>query len=196
MKPTSGSELCAIQIIEKTSYLLRRQNLTFLCLFLYNLFKIVLNCQQIVYNDLQIVISLICVTVFTPMKFCVLLLIRRSFSLNFPDIISKMEYCPPNVTLSVIWFNHGISQCFMDTVSTSIFTGFLLIFGSIQLYMYNKYASLISDLNQISKSKLFYLQIFLSVVVPILAIARFILQSAIYNGGKVYGYMVSWASFT
>lgn len=106
------------------------------------------------------------------------------------DIISKMEYCPPNVTLSVIWLNHGISQCFMDTISTSIFTGFLLIFGSIQLYMYNKYASIISDLNQISKSKLFYLQIFLSVVVPILAIARFILQSAIYNGGKVYGYMV------
>lgn len=101
-----------------------------------------------------------------------------------------MEYCPPNVTLSVIWLNHGISQCFMDTVSTSIFTGFLLIFGSIQLYMYNKYASVISDLNQISKSKLFYLQIFLSVVVPILAIARFILQSAIYNGGKIYGYMV------
>lgn len=52
-----------------------------------------------------------------------------------------MEYCPPNVTISEIWVDHGISQCFMETVSAAIIGGFLLVFGIIQVVMYKRYLS-------------------------------------------------------
>lgn len=102
----------------------------------------------------------------------------------------KMEYCPPNITLSEIWINHGISHCFMDTVSSSIIAGFILIFGTIQLIMYRKYSTLIDDANQIAKSKLYNLQILLLIFVPSLAIIRFILEATVYDAASVYGYMV------
>lgn len=102
-----------------------------------------------------------------------------------------IAYCPPNVTLSEIWTKNGISHCFVDTVSTSVIAGFLLVFGSLQLLMYRKYATLVDDIQQIRKSKLYNLQIFLSLLVPLLALIRFILQSTFYDGGKIYGFMVS-----
>lgn len=101
-----------------------------------------------------------------------------------------IAYCPPNVTLSEVWTKNGISHCFFDTVSTSAIAGFLLIFGSLQLFMYRRYATLIDE-HQIRKSKLYNLQIFLSLLVPALAIIRFLFQIFFYNSGKVYGFMVS-----
>lgn len=104
----------------------------------------------------------------------------------------KMDYCPPNSSMSVLWTNHGISECFMDTVSTSIISGFIVLFGSIQLYMYYKYATSVD--NQVSRSKLYNFQIFLSLLVPVLAMIRFSLQVLYYRGGeeKIYGYMVKY----
>ena len=52
-----------------------------------------------------------------------------------------LEYCPPNVTLDVFWVNHGLTRCFLDTVSTSIITGFLVLFGTIESLIYRKYGS-------------------------------------------------------
>lgn len=105
-----------------------------------------------------------------------------------------MDYCPPNITLSVIWTNHGISHCFMDTVSTSVIAGFLLIFGTMQLLMYRRYATPINDVNQISVSKLYGFQLFLLVLVPILSITRFALEATFFVGAKIHGYMVSGRS--
>lgn len=102
----------------------------------------------------------------------------------------NMLYCPPNVTLSQIWINHGISHCFMDTVSTSIMCGFLIIFGTLQLLMYRKYATPITDLNQISKSHLYKLQIFLLCFLPLLALIRFTLMAFVYKNGAIYGFMI------
>lgn len=51
-----------------------------------------------------------------------------------------MKFCPENETFSQIWVDHGVSQCFMETVTTSIVFGFILVFGSIQLHIYRKYA--------------------------------------------------------
>ncbi|XP_060645803.1 ATP-binding cassette sub-family B member 6 [Drosophila nasuta] len=100
-----------------------------------------------------------------------------------------MLYCPPNVTLSEIWTKHGISHCFMDTVGPAIFGGFLLLFGSIQLLMYRKYATPM-DPTQISKSRLYAVQLFLLLFVPVLALLRFFLNARIYAESAVYGYMI------
>lgn len=101
-----------------------------------------------------------------------------------------MLYCPPNVTLSQIWVNHGISHCFMETVGSSVAAGFILLFGTIQLIMYKKYATRITDLSQISKSRLYGLQVFLLMFFPILFIIRFLLMHYYFDNGEIYGYMI------
>ncbi len=111
---------------------------------------------------------------------------------NFQHICripNMIAYCPPNVTLSEIWTNNGISHCFVDTVSTSVIAGLLLIFGSLQLFIYRRYATRIED-DQIIKSKLYNFQIFLSLLVPVLSLIRFMFQVWYYDGGKIYGFMV------
>lgn len=85
--------------------------------------------------------------------------------------------------------NHGVSKCFMDTVSTAVISLYLIIFGSIQLWMYRKYGT---DANEstLPKSKLYNLQKFILYFVPFLSILRIILQATILDDGMVYGYMV------
>lgn len=107
-----------------------------------------------------------------------------------PEEGPMMEFCPPNSTLTFNWINHGLSECFMDTVTQSVISGFILLFGIIQLYFYRKYATQIIELDNLPRSRLFQLQIFFTVFIPILSIVRFILQSGYYDNGKVYGYMV------
>ncbi|XP_053609540.1 ATP-binding cassette sub-family B member 6 [Plodia interpunctella] len=98
-----------------------------------------------------------------------------------------MEYCPPNVTLWEVWVDHGISQCFMETISAILIGGFLLGFGTIQIVMYKRYATEVTD---VRPSCLFGVQLFFTLFVPILAVVRFILQAFVFKGGHIYGYMI------
>lgn len=104
-------------------------------------------------------------------------------------MVSNISYCPPNITIWEVWVNHGTSQCFMDTVSSSVIAGFILIAGTIQLWMYRKYGTDVSP-THVSKSKLYYLQIFVILFLPIIEITRFILQATLLNDKTIYGYMV------
>ncbi|XP_063825603.1 ATP-binding cassette sub-family B member 6 [Ostrinia nubilalis] len=98
-----------------------------------------------------------------------------------------MGYCPPNVTLGEVWVDHGISQCFMETVSAIIIGGFLMVFGAIQIVMYKRYATEVVD---VRSSRLFGVQLFFTLFVPVLAVIRFLLQSFLFKGGHIYGYMI------
>ena len=100
-----------------------------------------------------------------------------------------MRYCPPNITFNDIWIDHGVSKCFMHTICTSIIFLYLIIFGSIQLWIYHKYGTE-TDENTLPRSKLYKLQKFVLYLVPILSIIRIILQATVLDDGKVYGYMV------
>ncbi|KDR08849.1 ATP-binding cassette sub-family B member 6, mitochondrial isoform X3 [Zootermopsis nevadensis] len=101
----------------------------------------------------------------------------------------RMLYCPPNVTLGEVWINNGTSQCFMETLTVSITAGILLLFGSAQFWMYKKYGTRVAQLS-LPRSKLYYAQIFITFLLPILAVVRFILQATVLKGGFVYGYMI------
>lgn len=101
----------------------------------------------------------------------------------------NISYCPPNITIWEIWVNHGTSQCFMDTVTSSVIAGFIFIAGTIQLCMYRKYGTEVSP-DHVTRSKLYCLQIFLTLFLPILEITRFSLQATILNDKTIYGYMV------
>ncbi|KAF4533336.1 hypothetical protein B566_EDAN002733 [Ephemera danica] len=114
------------------------------------------------------------------------------YTTNFRTL-TKMKYCPPNITLNEIWVDHGVSQCFMDTVSTAVTAGFLLIFGTTQLWIYKKYATTVSSYS-LPKSKLYCLQLFFLFLLPVLSIARLVLQATLLNDHIIYGHMVLAAS--
>lgn len=105
-------------------------------------------------------------------------------------LLNISSYCPPNVHIWDIWVNHGTSQCFMYTLSSSVIAGFILIMGTIQLCIYRKYGTETLP-NQLSKSKLYYFQIFLTVFIPLLEVVRFILQGTVLNNKTIYGYMIT-----
>lgn len=100
-----------------------------------------------------------------------------------------MKFCPPNVTFSEIWVNHGVSQCFMETVYAGLLVGFLFIFGTIQLFYYRKYSTPV--MVSFPASKLFRVQIAITVLLAVVTISRFIVEAIIINHGIIYGYMVS-----
>lgn len=100
-----------------------------------------------------------------------------------------MTYCPLNTTFTEIWVEHGVSKCFMDTISTVVISLYLLIFGTIQLWMYRKYGTE-TGAASLSKNKLYVMQKVLLYFVPILSVTRIILQATVLDDKKVYGYMI------
>ena len=100
-----------------------------------------------------------------------------------------MTYCPPNITFTEIWVNHGMSKCFMDTVSTAVISLYLLIFGTVQLWMYRQYGTE-TNAGLLPKSKLYIVQKFFLYFIPVLNIVRIILQGTVLDDEKVYGYMI------
>uniref|UniRef100_A0A1Q3FI81 ATP-binding cassette sub-family B member 6 n=2 Tax=Culex tarsalis TaxID=7177 RepID=A0A1Q3FI81_CULTA len=103
--------------------------------------------------------------------------------------MQPLQYCPTNVSMAVIWSNHGISQCFLDTVSAGVIGGFLLLFGTIQLVMYRRYGTENSPA-QIGRSRMYNFQVFLLALLPVLAVVRFVLEGFVFEGAQVYGFMI------
>ncbi|KAK0175312.1 hypothetical protein PV327_009070 [Microctonus hyperodae] len=106
------------------------------------------------------------------------------------DNTTIMTFCPPNITFNEIWVAHGMSKCFLDTITVSIVSSYLLIFGTIQLWMYRKYGTSSTSTNVLPHSKLYNLQKILLYLVPLLSITRIILQATILDDKRVYGYMI------
>uniref|UniRef100_A0A0A9YUP4 ATP-binding cassette sub-family B member 6 n=1 Tax=Lygus hesperus TaxID=30085 RepID=A0A0A9YUP4_LYGHE len=106
-----------------------------------------------------------------------------------------MLYCNPNETFSGIWYNHGISNCFMDTITATGLFGYLLIFGSFQLWMYRKYGSPVAS-HSLSTPWLFVVQILLTLSLSALAVFNFLFTTVVLNGGVIYGYMVVYMVLT
>lgn len=104
-------------------------------------------------------------------------------------------FCPPNVTISDTWINHGISQCFFDTVCSSILLGFILLFGTAQLIIFKKCSIQINS-NRIRTSLLYKLQISLLLLLPFSEALRLFLRWMPYENLPVYGFMVSLLSAT
>lgn len=107
------------------------------------------------------------------------------------DDLKHLHYCPPNVTFSQVWINHGLSQCFMDTISSSVMFGFVFLFGTIELLMYRKYGTPVE--NPSRPPKLYKFQIFLIIFMILLTLVRFVLQGFVYEDHHIYGFMVSMA---
>ncbi|XP_049532979.1 ATP-binding cassette sub-family B member 6 [Anopheles darlingi] len=100
-----------------------------------------------------------------------------------------MQFCPNDTSMDVIWFNHGISQCFMDTVAMGAIGTFMLLCGTWQLIMYRRYATEVDPV-EIRKSRLYNFQVFLLILLPLLTVARFVLEGFVLEPAQVYGFMI------
>lgn len=109
-------------------------------------------------------------------------------------MVEMPAFCPPNISISDVWINHGVSHCFMDTVSSSVIGGFILLFGIVQLLIYKKYSTRI-DPRRIRSSFLHKFQIFLILLLVILTAVRLDLSWQYYDEAHVYGFMVSLKAF-
>ena len=98
-------------------------------------------------------------------------------------------YCPPNITLDKFWVNHGLTRCFLDTCTTSIITGFLVLFGSIESLVYRKYGNVIQP-RPWQRSKLFVVQIVATVLLTFLPIIECLVQLYLVHNGRLYGYLL------
>uniref|UniRef100_A0A0C9QIE0 ATP-binding cassette sub-family B member 6 n=1 Tax=Fopius arisanus TaxID=64838 RepID=A0A0C9QIE0_9HYME len=101
----------------------------------------------------------------------------------------SMGYCPPNVTFTEIWVDHGISKCFVDTISISVISAYILLCGTVQLWIYKKWGTRFTT-SRLPNSKLYLLQKFFLYFVPVLSILRIILQATVLDDKRVYGYMI------
>lgn len=100
-----------------------------------------------------------------------------------------VQYCPPNVTLYHPWVNHGLTRCFLDTVSTSVITGFLILFGTIESIIYRKYGTPIQPRSW-RRSKLFIVQIMAAMILTLLPIVECFVQIYLVHDGVLYGYLI------
>ena len=107
------------------------------------------------------------------------------------NFTGKMLYCPANISLFDIWVDQGVSQCFMDTISYSFLLMYLMIFGLWELWMYRKYGTP-QSYNNLPKSKLYLLQLFITYLLSLLASVRFFVQMNYVYHGQVYGFMVRY----
>ncbi|CAG9854344.1 unnamed protein product [Phyllotreta striolata] len=104
-------------------------------------------------------------------------------------MVLNISYCPPNISIWDVWIDHGTSHCFMNTLTSSILAAYILIGGTIHLCIYRKYGTEASP-NHLSRSKLYYLQVFVTILLPVLEIIRFVLQATVYDDRTIYGYMI------
>lgn len=104
-------------------------------------------------------------------------------------------YCPNGTSLDEIWVDHGISPCFMETVTAAVIGTYMLIAGTIQLVIYRKYSTE-ANVHHLPKSRLYGLQICLCYFVPMIAIARLLLEGFLLHNKVIYGYMAVSAGVT
>lgn len=72
----------------------------------------------------------------------------------------------------------------MGTIGT-----FMLLCGTWQLIMYRRYATEVDPV-EIRKSRLYNFQVFLHILLPLLTVARFVLEGFVLEPTQVYGFMI------
>ncbi|XP_037068889.1 ATP-binding cassette sub-family B member 6, mitochondrial-like [Pollicipes pollicipes] len=100
-----------------------------------------------------------------------------------------LPYCPPNTTAWNIWHDHGVSQCFLETICTSVPAGVLVLLGSFEIIFYRRHATALEHYSR-PKSWLFKLQVAVTLLLALLALLRLLLQLLVLYGGRLAGFQV------
>lgn len=97
-------------------------------------------------------------------------------------------FCP-NGTLIDLWVNDKMSECFMETTISGVLAVFMVLFGTAQCSVYRKYSTPLSQA-AIPQSRLYYVQMIITFLIPLLAVAKFFIEVYLFQTGIVYGYQV------
>lgn len=96
----------------------------------------------------------------------------------------------PNDSLANLEINYKTSECIVTISVAGTLAVFMILFGVIQLSVYQKYSTPVSQAT-ISQSRLYYVQILVTYLMPILSVAKFLIEIFLFQNGTVYGYQVS-----
>lgn len=98
-------------------------------------------------------------------------------------------FCP-NGSLIDVWVNDKTSECFLDTMVAGTLAVFMILFGTAQCSVYRKYSTPLSRA-AIPQSRLYYVQMIITFIIPLLSVAKFFVDVYIVQDtGIVYGYQV------
>ena len=86
-----------------------------------------------------------------------------------------MEFCPQNISLSVVWIDQGFNPCFFETISVSICDGFLISFFLVHWLIHAWKSSPTSPENR-PRSLAFNLQVIFTIMMPLMATFQFFLR--------------------
>lgn len=97
-------------------------------------------------------------------------------------------FCP-NGSLINAWATDKTSECFVNTTVASTLAMFMILFGTAQCSVYRKYSTPLSQI-VIPQSKLYYIQMMITFLLPILSVVKFFVDMNLLQNGVVYGYQV------
>ncbi|XP_060851050.1 ATP-binding cassette sub-family B member 6 isoform X2 [Rhopalosiphum padi] len=99
---------------------------------------------------------------------------------------SRLKMFCPNGSLIDQWVNKS-SECFVETTVAGTLAVYMILFGTAQCSMYRKYSTPLSQA-AIPQSRLYYVQMIITFLLPLLAVAKFFIDIHINQHGVVYGY--------
>lgn len=99
-------------------------------------------------------------------------------------------FCP-NSSFIDLWSGVKTSECFVDTTIASVLAVFMIFFGTAQCSIYGKYSTPLSHA-AIPQSRLYYIQMIITFIFPMLAVAKFFVDKYLFQSGVTYGYQVRY----
>lgn len=99
------------------------------------------------------------------------------------------SYCENNASVSAAWVQQGFAPCFFSTLVPSVLLSFCLLLGALQSACYSRYGRLMEP-KYIPRSRLYQLQLLLTVLLLVLPLGGLIWQVA--GVGVLYGYMLTY----
>ncbi|KAM5124838.1 ATP-binding cassette sub-family B member 6 [Mantella aurantiaca] len=105
-------------------------------------------------------------------------------------MVALGSYCDENGSLSVAWLDGGVSPCFYFTLVPSVLLSFSFLLGTLQSAFYARYCRTMEP-KYIPRSRLYRLQLALSVVLILQAVGGVVWEAA--AGAVVFGYEILYA---
>ncbi|XP_068102109.1 ATP-binding cassette sub-family B member 6 [Hyperolius riggenbachi] len=102
-------------------------------------------------------------------------------------MVALGSYCEHNGSISQAWLDQGLSPCFYFTLVPSVLLSFSFFLGTLQSACYAKHSRTMEP-KYIPKSRLYRLQLALSILMILQALGGLIWQAA--GGNTIYGYMI------
>ena len=97
-----------------------------------------------------------------------------------------MKFCPNGTDFTKIWYDDGINQCFLNTITSGLLFVFMLICGCIQCTVFRRYATNIQK-KYIKSTLGTVLQTFLTVMLMIEALSHVVTQDMMKGNSNVSG---------